>query len=117
WGYLYDQFRKERITIYTFDLAAQLARAVFAFDYTASDLYSVPGTIIPPDSTQRVAALGNVAVPLRPHFGVMGVAPPEVGRVNSIPPGPFGGNIDNWRFGPGATIYYPVFVEEAGFFV
>jgi acetamidase/formamidase len=29
----------------------------------------------------------------------------------------FGGNVDNWRFGPGATIYYPVFHEGAGFYV
>jgi acetamidase/formamidase len=48
-------------------------------------------------------------VPLRPHFGVGGVAPREPGRINSIPPGEFGGNIDNWRFGPGAAMYCPVF--------
>jgi acetamidase/formamidase len=117
WGYLYDQFRKERITIYTFDLTTRSARAVFAFDYTASDLYSAPGVIIPPASTVREPALRDVVLPLRPHFGVMGVAPAEAGRVNSIPPGPFGGNIDNWRIGPGATMYYPVFVDEALFFV
>ena len=29
----------------------------------------------------------------------------------------FGGNVDNWRFGPGATIHYPVFHEGAGFYV
>ena len=29
----------------------------------------------------------------------------------------FGGNVDNWRFGPGVTVRYPVFVEGAGFFV
>ena len=29
----------------------------------------------------------------------------------------FGGNVDNWRFGPGATVRYPVFVEGAGFYV
>jgi acetamidase/formamidase len=33
--------------------------------------------------------------------------------VNSIPPGYFGGNIDNWRIGKGATMYYPVAVEGA----
>ncbi len=36
---------------------------------------------------------------------------------SSIPPGVFGGNVDNWRFGPGATVFYPVFVEGARFFV
>ncbi len=29
----------------------------------------------------------------------------------------FGGNVDNWRFGPGATVHYPVFTEGAGFYV
>jgi acetamidase/formamidase len=46
----------------------------------------------------------------------MGVAPAEPGRHSSIPPGPFGGNVDNWRFGTGATIYYPVFHDGAGFY-
>ena len=30
-----------------------------------------------------------------------------------IPPGYFGGNIDNWRIGKGATMYYPVAVAGA----
>ena len=47
----------------------------------------------------------------------MGVAPGEPGRRSSIPPGVFGGNVDNWRFGPGVTVRYPVFHEGAGFFV
>jgi acetamidase/formamidase len=59
----------------------------------------------------------KVSIPMRPHFGVMGVAPGESGRINSIPPGPFGGNIDNWRIGAGATMYYPVFNKGANFFV
>jgi acetamidase/formamidase len=25
--------------------------------------------------------------------------------------------VDNWRFGPGATIYFPIFVEGAGLYV
>ena len=33
------------------------------------------------------------------------------GRVSTIPPGAHGGNIDNWRIGAGATMYYPVQVE------
>ena len=66
-----------------------------------------------PDAGARQPALANVVVPLRPHFGVGGVAPREPGRINSIPPGEFGGNIDNWRFGPGAAMYYPVFQPGA----
>jgi hypothetical protein len=38
--------------------------------------------------------LKNVRIPIRPHFGVIGVAPKEADVVDSIPPGYFGGNID-----------------------
>lgn len=50
-------------------------------------------------------------VPIRPHFGVIGLAPKETDIVDSIPPGYFGGNIDNWRIGKGATMYYPITVD------
>ena len=116
WGYLYSDFRKERITIYHVDSDAGVARAVFAFDYQTSPLYDQPGSVIPPDAAARQSALARVAVPLRPHIGVMGVAPREDGRINSIPPGVFGGNIDNWRIGAGARMYYPVFHTGALFF-
>jgi len=43
----------------------------------------------------------------------MGVAPVEADFVDSIPPGYFGGNIDNWRIGKGGTMYYPIAVEGA----
>jgi acetamidase/formamidase len=109
WGHLYDDFHKERITIYRIDAASGLARAAFAFDYKTTERYDQPGIIVPPDPSARQRALTSVVVPLRPHFGVGGVAPREPGRINSIPPGEFGGNIDNWRFGPGSAMYYPVF--------
>jgi acetamidase/formamidase len=113
WGYLYDDFGKERITIYRIDAGAGLARAAFAFDYTATPRYEQPGILSPVDPARREPALPNVAVPLRPHLGVGGVAPAEPGRINSIPPGPFGGNVDNWRFGPGTAMHYPVFHRGA----
>ena len=37
--------------------------------------------------------------------------------VTSIPPSYTGGNIDNWRIGKGATLYYPVAVPGAMFSV
>ena len=113
WGYLYEDFGKERITIFKIDAAAGLARAAFAFDYTTTPKYELPGTVTSPDPAARRPALAGVVVPLRPHFGVGGVAPEEPGRLNSIPPGDFGGNVDNWRFGPGAAMYYPVFHRGA----
>ena len=117
WGYLYKDMQKERITIYELDTANGYARAAFAYDYEHTPKYDAPGTLIPPERTKRVPALEGVRVPLRPHFGVMGVAPKESGKVNSIPPGDFGGNVDDWRVGPGATMYYPVQNDGALFFI
>jgi acetamidase/formamidase len=117
WGYLYDDMQKERITIYRVDEEGGYAEAAFAFDYTHTARYDAPGTIVPAERTRRVPALPGARIPLRPHFGVMGVAPREDGKVNSIPPGDFGGNIDNWRIGPGATMYYPVMNDGALFFI
>ena len=117
WGYLYDTFKKERITIYKIDMEAALAYPAFAYDFKGRPKYDTPGFITPPDAAAREKIKMKVSIPLRPHFGVMGVAPQESGRINSIPPGPFGGNIDNWRIGAGATMYYPVFNKGANFFV
>ncbi|MFT6291312.1 MAG: acetamidase/formamidase [Ilumatobacter sp.] len=122
WGLFHKQFGKERVTIYElvdpdptggFPTAA---RPMFGFDFTALELYDVPGVISDPEPAKREVFSRAVQVPVRPHLGVMGVAP-EGGRVSSIPPGVFGGNVDNWRFGPGATVHYPVFHEGAGFYV
>ena len=57
--------------------------------------------------------LKGVRVPVRPHFGVMGLAPKEADTVNSVPPSYTGGNIDNWRIGKGASVFYPVAVPGA----
>jgi acetamidase/formamidase len=117
WGYLYNTFKKERITIYKLDFEANLAHPDFAYDFKGRPLYDKPGFVTPPDPAARQKVKHRVSIPMRPHFGVMGVAPGESGRINSIPPGPFGGNIDNWRIGAGATMYYPVFNKGANFFV
>jgi acetamidase/formamidase len=70
-----------------------------------------PGVPVDHSTVQEThGILKNVRIPIRPHFGVMGLAPKEADVVDSIPPGYFGGNIDNWRIGKGATIYYPVAV-------
>ena len=70
-----------------------------------------PGVISEPDPLRREPFGRAVEVPVRPHLGVMGVAPILAERRSSIPPGVFGGNVDNWRFGPGATVHYPVFTR------
>ena len=53
----------------------------------------------------------GVIVPVKPFWGVIGVAPPPgMGRVPSGPPNVFGGNLDNRDLGAGSTLYLPVFV-------
>lgn len=53
----------------------------------------------------------GVEIPARPFFGFMGTAPePAVGRLTSVIPGPFGGNIDNKELVAGTTLVLPVSV-------
>ncbi len=55
-------------------------------------------------------------VPLRPFFGILAVAPSaEKGRISSIPPGEFGGNLDNKELLEGTSVFLPVFVPGANF--
>jgi len=51
-------------------------------------------------------------IPLNLHVGCMGLAPGSHESVDSIPPMPTGGNLDDKRIGVGITMYYPV--EVAG---
>ena len=54
---------------------------------------------------------------MRPHFGVIALAPKEAELLDSVPPGYFGGNVDDCRIGKGAVMYYPVAVPGALFSV
>ena len=47
------------------------------------------------------------------HVGCMGLAPSSHDSVDSIPPMPTGGNLDDKRIGKGTTMYYPVEVAGA----
>jgi acetamidase/formamidase len=55
--------------------------------------------------------------PIDPFMGMMGVALDTSSRVNSIPPTVAGGNIDIRDLNVGSTLYLPVFVPGAKFFV
>jgi acetamidase/formamidase len=110
WGYLYKEFGEtERVTIYQLDANTNYAQALYAYDFPGK--YLVPGTITHCPVCDRQPALVGVRVPARPHLGTAGVAPDAAGRVSTIPPGAHGGNIDNWRIGAGATMYYTVQVD------
>ncbi|MCJ2045525.1 acetamidase/formamidase family protein [Methylobacterium sp. J-078] len=133
WGYHYKDMitgdrPREVVTIYEVDAtgARDWAQAVYSFrwpgvtDPAGIDHPTIdyPGLPVDHTRTQRnFDVLKGFRVPIRPHFGTMGLAPKEAEMVNSIPPSYTGGNIDNWRIGKGATLYYPVAVPGALFSV
>jgi acetamidase/formamidase len=126
WGFHYKELitepkPREVITIYEIDTSGQRnwAQAIYNFRWTPqTDPFGVihktidyPGVPVDHSTVQENhGILQNVRIPIRPHFGVMGVAPKEADFVDSIPPSYFGGNMDNWRVGKGATMYYPIAV-------
>src|SRR5262249_40126458 len=75
--------------------------------------------VIPLDLQANVARFApGIAVPLRPFFGNMGVAPAKlVGRISSSPPGVHAGNLDNKDLVAGSTLFIPVQVAGALFSV
>ncbi|MBZ9935621.1 acetamidase/formamidase family protein [Mesorhizobium sp. BR1-1-16] len=133
WGFHYRDLLtepkpREVITIYEIDAAGQdpWAKAVYNYRWTPQHdpcgklhpTIDYPGVPVDHGTIEKnFDVLKGVRVPIRPHFGVVAVAPKEADMVNSIPPGYFGGNIDNWRIGKGGTIYLPVAVQGALFSV
>ena len=91
-----------------------------------------PGTCVPHDAHGTTVPSGDVAgmgwtkdgnityydnvfrakIPVNYHIGCMGLAPASHDFVDSIPPMPTGGNLDDRRIGVGTTMYYPI--EVAG---
>jgi acetamidase/formamidase len=129
WGFQYNDLieepkKREVITIYEIDATGERnwARAVYNYRWVPqTDPFGVVHPIIdypgvPVDHSkvkENHGVLKDVRIPIRPHFGVLGLAPVEADLVNSIPPSYTGGNIDNWRIGKGASMYYPVSVAGA----
>jgi acetamidase/formamidase len=115
------------ITIFELDTSGEpYAKAVYNYVWTPQtdpdgvvhSTIDYPGVKV--DHTlvrKREDILRDVRVPARLHFGTMGLAPSESDFVSSIPPNYTGGNIDDWRIGKGARMYYPVAVEGAFFSV
>jgi acetamidase/formamidase/AraC-like DNA-binding protein len=129
WGFHYDDLLteprpREVVTLYEFDLGKDrpCACAVYSYRWTPqTDPFGVvhktidyPGVPVDHGTVEkRYGILEGVEVPVRPHFGVIGVAPREAGLVDSVPPSYFGGNIDNWRVGKGSKVFLPVSVPGA----
>ena len=57
----------------------------------------------------------DIVVPFDPFCGCMGVAPQEPGRIPTIAPGNFGGNVDIRDLRTGTKAWFPVFVDGALF--
>jgi acetamidase/formamidase len=67
-------------------------------------------------SNGDVAHLGDdIAIPLEPFLGTMGVCPEGASKQAVMPPGTFGGNMDTRQLVGGSTLYLPVQVEGAMF--
>jgi len=128
WGYHYDEFLsepkpREAVTIYEiFTGDEPYAQALYSYRWqpqtdpygVVHQTYDYPGIPVAAETIRRRhGVLDGIRIPLRPHFGVIGVAPREAGLVDSVPPAYFGGNLDNWRLGKGAAVYLPVSVPEA----
>lgn len=127
WGFHYDDLLEEPkprevVTIYEVDCnpGQMCAHAVYNFRWTPQrdpngvlhPTIDYPG--VPIDRASIVEnhdVLEGVKIPVRPHFGVIALAPAETGLVDSVPPSYFGGNLDNWRIAKGATVYLRVAVD------
>ena len=59
----------------------------------------------------------GIKIPIRPFCGVLGVAPPERGSFDVMPPGKHGGNLDIRHLTAGSRIKIPVWVDGALFSV
>jgi acetamidase/formamidase len=77
-----------------------------------------------PDAYLKVFDLANgdtaefredIAIPLAPYFGTMGVCPAGAHAQDVVPPGTFGGNMDIRQTVRGSTLYLPVQVERGLF--
>lgn len=70
---------------------------------------------IPLDLDQQIAHFPGhpeIKIPLQPFFGILAVAPPSEPH-SSVPPGTFGGNMDNRELQAGSRLFLPVQVPGA----
>jgi acetamidase/formamidase/AraC-like DNA-binding protein len=125
WGFQYNDLLtqpnpREIVTIFEVESGKErlpTAHAVYSYRWTPQtdpsgivhERYDYPGVPVDPETIERnYEILRDVEIPVRPHFGVIAVAPAHAGPVDSIPPSSFGGNLDNWRTGPGSSVFLPV---------
>ena len=133
----------EVVTIYELMLGGEQEYAIPLYQFKwptitdpmnkTRDYIAYPGTCVPHDDHGDTIVSGDVSkmgwtksssiiyyddvypakIPINYHIGCMGLAPESHDFVDSIPPMPSGGNLDNKRIGIGTTMYYPVEVAGA----
>jgi acetamidase/formamidase len=107
------------VRIRKIELASTFAFNSFrpGFGFLPDDFPYERTKIIPLDRNRMVAKFSDsIEIPIKPFFGSMGVAPPDVnGRINSAPPWVHAGNLDNKELVEGTTLYIPVHVKGALF--
>ncbi len=133
WGYHFNNMitepkGREVVTIYEVDARGEQSWAKAVYNYrwtpqtdpwgTVHSIIDYPGVPVDKNTIQpNYNVLKGYEIPVRPHFGMIGVAPVEVDIVSSIIPSYTGGNFDNWRMGKGANAFFPVAVPGAMFSV
>ncbi len=133
WGLQYKYLltepkTREVITLYEVDATEgqTFAKAIYNYHWTPQTdpwgkvhpTIDYPGVPVDHSTVKHnYGILKGYEVPVRPHFGLAGVAPVEVDTVSSNPPSYTGGNFDNWRMGKGASAFFPVAVPGALFSV
>ena len=129
WGRQYDDLLtapkpREVVTLYEICRCKDrlCAHAAYSYRWTPQrdpsgvlhETIDYPGVPVDPFTIEpRQGILPGVHIPVRPHFGTIGLAPDHPGLLDSIPPSAFGGNIDNWRIGIGAKLFLPVSLPGA----
>jgi len=98
------------------DYVIQLTRDLPQQDYSCfweMDLENRRVTLTTPEDT----GIGRLKLPMAPMLGCFGVAPPRGQAISTATSGTNGGNMDYRGFVEGVTVYFPVFVPGALFYV
>lgn len=116
WGRLAKDFNNvETIFIYEVDHERQITFPVYTYTYPRP--INAPGLVLEPGIVKRTKVNDPIEIPVNYHFGVAGVLPKVTGKVHSLHPKAFGGNVDNKNHVVGTSMFYRVEVEGAGVYV
>lgn len=80
-------------------------------------IWNIDRTALTARLAEPAAGLASMELPLAPMIGCFGVAPDLQQAISTATSGPHGGNMDYRRFGPGTTVWLPVAVPGALFYL